>query len=72
LPNPFNDSVCFQFANGNVNHHILICNIQGTIIKEWDTLSDIETFNTSAWAAGMYFYKISEDKKVYAGKLIKE
>lgn len=75
-PNPFTSEVkitAAQAVEGEAN--IAVCNILGEQVyskTENCTATKEFTINGSAWKAGVYFYRISTEKGLLQGKIVKE
>lgn len=73
-PNPFENSVNFDFRNFNgIPDEIIIYNVQGLEVGRVknDKFIDKITWDASEQKPGMLFYKVLVNSKVYQGKLIK-
>ncbi len=67
FPNPVSDILIIENFDNN-HYKIEIFNIDGQLeLKEFDNIK----INVTNLKSGLYFYKISSDKKYYTGKFIK-
>lgn len=73
-PNPFSDAIHFQNAATSKSAiHFELRDVLGRLVvkKIYEPASSI-TFHSYSFAAGIYFYRLSMDGKLTAGKIIKE
>jgi serine protease AprX len=73
FPNPFSNSIRFEFKNWNSQTELEIYSITGTKVnsKIWEVVPSTYEVDLSAFASGAYFYKMSNGKETMNGKLFK-
>lgn len=73
-PNPTNGKIIipYSFNNGENNGKIIICNLEGKTIKEYniDNTFDKLILDTEEFSSGIYYYNISTKSGVTSGKKI--
>ncbi|MFK7932535.1 MAG: lysyl oxidase family protein [Saprospiraceae bacterium] len=69
-PNPFTEIATLQFSQlRSRNLHVEIIDINGRLIANYPTRSEKLIIDTRTYAAGLYFYRISDGEKVQVGRL---
>ena len=73
FPNPFTNTISFEMKNWNAGTTLEIYSITGSIIfsKTWEAAPSKYQVELTNQAAGVYFYKISNDTQNANGKLFK-
>jgi serine protease AprX len=73
FPNPFSNSISFEFRNWNSQTVLEIYSISGNKMssKIWEVVPSTYEVDLSAFASGAYFYKMSNGKETVNGKLFK-
>ena len=59
FPNPVNETLTKQILDANI-YEICIYDLQGRIVLEKQTFSNLNTLSTSAWNNGIYQVKITD------------
>ncbi len=71
-PNPAKDKVEIQLAKYLPDAELLVCDIQGHIVYQNPHYYLAEYLNVQEWPAGVYFIRVSNNKKEVKGKFVKE
>jgi serine protease AprX len=73
FPNPFSNSIRFEFRNWNSQAVLEIYSIAGTKVcsQTWEIVPSAYEANLSAYTSGAYFYRMSSGSEVVNGKLFK-
>jgi hypothetical protein len=73
FPNPFSNSIRFEFGNWNSQTMLEIYSISGNKLnsKTWEIVPSVYEVDLSGFASGAYFYKMSNGKETVNGKLFK-
>lgn len=73
FPNPFSNSIRFEFKNSNSQTVLEIYSLTGTKVgsKTWEVVPAMYDIDLSGCASGAYFYKMSNGRETVNGKLFK-
>ena len=73
FPNPFENTVSFEFSNWKPGTTLEVYSITGAIItsKTWESIPQRYVVDLSTQASGAYFYRVSNDSENANGKLFK-
>ncbi|MEO8088080.1 MAG: T9SS type A sorting domain-containing protein, partial [Bacteroidota bacterium] len=69
FPNPANDKINIQFYETG-KYYLQICNYLGMEIYKQESDMNRLTLDMSSWMKGVYFVKVTENKKIIYRKII--
>jgi hypothetical protein len=71
-PNPAKEEITVSFEKEGTSTSVIITNITGQIVAEFDMMDPSNTIDISNYAAGMYFITVEMNGEAYVEKFIKE
>jgi GEVED domain/Secretion system C-terminal sorting domain len=71
-PNPVNNTFCVEFNNVQDQTRIEVVTVLGEIAAVLTTVNNLNSFNATNWATGIYFVKVIQLNKEEIFKLVKE
>ena len=72
FPNPATDKITIDLSGKTMVRDLVIVNVQGQDILTQKSTEPITQIDISSLPAGIYFVRLTNDKTVAVGKIIKE